>query len=71
MDTEVFHTIHISSVMKKYEKEPVLILSDGEDIQKPSAYKMEKVCPARDGSNGHKIGRGYPAHGTTNYFTHS
>ncbi|MCK5536791.1 MAG: hypothetical protein KAI79_08185 [Bacteroidales bacterium] len=67
MNTEEFHKTHISHTMKKYENEPVLILSDGGDIQKPTAYKMEKVCSAVDGSKGHRIGKGYPAHGTMAY----
>jgi hypothetical protein len=60
--TEKFANIHIQSQMNKYKDEPVLILSDGGDIQKPYAKKMEKVCKNVDGSNGHKTGTGYPLH---------
>ena len=52
MNVEQFHKIHISHTMKKFNNEPVLILSDGGDIQKPTAKKMEKICATVDGSNG-------------------
>lgn len=54
-----FTQIHINSQARKYKKEPVLILSDGGDFQKPYAKKMEKICGAPDGSNAHKAGKGY------------
>jgi len=61
--TDKFAAIHVKNHIKQYRNEPVLILSDGGDFQKPYARKMEKVCKAVDGSNGHKTGRGYPLHG--------
>jgi len=54
-----FTQIHIDSQARKYKNEPVLVLSDGGDFQKPYAKKMEKICGASDGSDAHKIGRGY------------
>jgi len=64
-----FTQIHIENQALKYKNEPVLILSDGGDFQKPYAKKMENVCGASDGSNAHRAGRGYllqslVAHGT-------
>ena len=55
-----FTQMHINGQISRYKDEPVLILSDGGDFQKPYAKKMEKVCGNVDGSNGHKAGRGYP-----------
>jgi hypothetical protein len=54
-----FTQIHIENQALKYKNEPVLILSDGGDFQKPYAKKMENVCGAPDGSNAHRAGRGY------------
>lgn len=59
-----FTQIHINSKAIMYKDEPVLILSDGGDIQKPYANSskergMEMVCGNIDGSNGHRTGRGY------------
>lgn len=64
-----FTRIHIESQAPKFKDEPVLILSDGGDFQKPYAKKMENVCGVSDGSNAHRAGRGYllqslVAHGT-------
>ena len=55
-----FSQIQINSQIKHYKNEKVLILSDGGDFQKPNAHKMENVCKNVDGSNGHKVGKGYP-----------
>lgn len=60
---EKFAALHVQSQVNKYRHETVLILSDGGDLQKPYAKKMKKVCKTVDGSNGHKIGTGYPLHG--------
>lgn len=59
--------IHAHRIAEAYINEPVLILSDGGDVQKPHAKVMEKVCSAVDGSNGHNAGRGYPLHGMMIY----
>lgn len=61
--TERFAALHVQSQANHYRDEVVLILSDGGDLQKPYAKKMEKVCRTADGSNGHKVGNGYPVHG--------
>lgn len=61
--TERFAAVHVHSLVSQYVNEAVLILSDGGDVQKPYAKKMEKVCKTADGSNGHKPGNGYPLHG--------
>lgn len=61
--TETFAGLHVQSQVSQYQKEAVLILSDGGDLQKPYARKMGKVCKTVDGSNGHKVGTGYPLHG--------
>ena len=66
-----FTQMHINSQTKKYKDEPVLVLSDGGDFQKPYAKKMEKVCGNVDGSNGHKTGRGYPLQSLVAYGTES
>lgn len=60
-------SIHASRVAQDYVHEPVLILSDGGDVQKPHAKVMEKVCGAVDGSKGHGAGKGYPLHGMMIY----
>ena len=62
--TEAFAALHVQNQMSQYRNEPVLILSDGGDIQKPYAKKMGSVCKVVDGSNGHKPGTGYPIHST-------
>lgn len=59
--------IHAHRIAEAYINEPVLILSDGGDVQKPHAKVMEKVCGAMDGSKGHSAGRGYPLHGMMIY----
>ncbi len=61
--TETFVDLHVQNQVSQYKNEPVLILSDSGDIQKPYARKMEKVCKAVNGSNNHKPGTGYPIHG--------
>lgn len=55
-------SIHAGRMAEEYGDEPVLILSDGGDIQKPHAKVMEKVCGSVDGSKGHQVGKGYPIH---------
>lgn len=60
--TETFANTHVQSQVNHFRNEAVLILSDGGDFQKPYAKKMKKVCSTADGSNGHKIGKGYPIH---------
>jgi hypothetical protein len=60
--TETFSALHVQSQINQYRNETVLILSDGGDLQKPYAKRMEKVCYPVDGSNGHKVGKGYPIH---------
>ena len=64
IETDSFAKIHINNQAQVFKKEPVLILSDGGDIQKRYANPlkkrgMKKVCKNIDGSNGHKGGRGY------------
>jgi hypothetical protein len=66
-----FTQLHINSQVSNYKDEPVLILSDGGDFQKPYAKKMEKVCGNVDGSNGHKTGKGYPLQSLVAYGTES
>ena len=66
-----FTQIHINSQISRYKDEPVLILSDGGDFQKPYAKKMEKVCGNVDGSNNHKTGKGYPLQSLVAYGTES
>ena len=61
--TEKCAAFHVQSQVSQYRNETVLILSDGGDFQKPYAKKMKKVCYTVDGSNGHRVGRGYPVHG--------
>lgn len=58
---------HVDSKVLKYKNEPVLILSDGGDIQKPHAKKMEGVCGNVDGSKNHSGGKGYYAHALVAY----
>ena len=75
IDALAFTHIHINSKSQMFKNEPVLILSDGGDIQKPYANSsrvsgMQNVCRNVDGSNGHKTGIGYltqslMAYGTT------
>ena len=60
--TETFAAVHVQNQAKQYRNEPVLILSDGGDLQKPYSKKMEKVCTTVDGSNNHTTGKGYPLH---------
>ena len=61
--TEKFAALHVQGQVNHFRDEPILILSDGGDLQKPYAKKMKKVCHTADGSNGHKVGTGYPLHG--------
>jgi hypothetical protein len=51
---------HIACKAPLFRDEPVLLLSDGGDIQKPFAKVMKYVCVNIDGSEGHAVGRGYP-----------
>lgn len=51
---------HIACVAQRFHAEPVLLLVDGGDMQKPHAKVMKHVCPTVDGSEGHTPGRGYP-----------
>jgi hypothetical protein len=67
IDVQEMADIHINSKLHQFRDEPVLILSDGGDMQKPFAKKMEKVCGNVDGSNGHKVGRGYFMHAMLAY----
>jgi len=67
IDAQSFHNIHITHTLKNYTQEPTLFFSDGGDIQKPAAQKMEKVCSAIDGNNGHRVGKGFPAHSIVAY----
>jgi len=59
---KVMEQIHVQSLAYEFKDEPVLLLSDGGDFQKPHARKMEGVCSAVDGSEGHSVGWGYPAY---------
>jgi len=69
INVNLFSQIHIDSKINCFKNEPVLFLSDGGDIQKPHAKKMEKVAAVVDGSNGHKVGNGYPIHSIMAYGT--
>lgn len=60
-------SIHAHRIAENHVNEPVLILSDMGDVQKPHAKVMEKVCGAVDGSKGHSAGKGYPLHGMMVY----
>jgi len=71
IDINNFHRIHINSQIKKYQHESVLIFADGGDLQKPHAKKMEMICKNIDGSNGHKVGKGYPIFSLLAYGTSS
>jgi hypothetical protein len=51
---------HIACKAPLFRNEPVLLLSDGGDMQKPFAKRMKHICQNVDGSNGHAVGRGYP-----------
>ena len=62
LPTEKFAKIHVQNQAHFYKNEAILILSDGGDFQKPYAKKMDMVNKAIDGSNGHKVGIGYPLH---------
>jgi hypothetical protein len=67
MPLEECMELHVQQQAKRFKHEPVLLLSDGGDFQKPYARKMEKVGSVVDGSNGHKVGKGYPAHSIVAY----
>ena len=69
INIESFHQIHINSYVSQIKNEPILILSDGGDFQKPYAQKMEGVCKNVDGSNGHKVGKGFPLQSLVAYGT--
>ena len=66
-----FSQIHINHTAMKYKDEPVLILSDGGDYQKPNGQKMEYSCYNVDGSNWHKVWYGYPIEALVAYWTES
>lgn len=66
-----FSEIHTHRQIKNFQDEPVLLLSDGGDFQKPYAKQMENVCQNVDGSNGHKVGQGYPLQSIVAYGTDS
>lgn len=51
---------HIACAAQGFRSEPVLLLWDGGDFQKPHARVMKNVCKTVDGSKGHEAGRGYP-----------
>jgi hypothetical protein len=70
IDAEVFHKIHILSTAKALATEPVLLIVDGGDLQKPYAKKMGLVGPACDGSAGHEAGHGYPNTGDPGLRSH-
>lgn len=71
INSHELHQIHITAVAREYVEEKTLLLTDGGDIQKPYAKKMEKLCQAPDGSNNHKAGNGYPTLGCVAYGTES
>lgn len=58
---------HIVCAALAFRSEPVLILGDGGDMQKPHARKMEQVCGCVDGSEGHTPGKGYPTFASMAY----
>ena len=60
IDTELCHKQHIACAAQSYRSEPILLLWDGGDLQKPHAKVMGNVCSTVDGSEGHKTGRGFP-----------
>jgi len=67
---------HILSASWKFKEErksgdPVLIIPDGGDIQKPHAHKIESLCKTVNGSDGHKVGKGFPLIGIMAYGTKS
>lgn len=51
---------HITCHAPLFRNEPMLLLCDGGDMQKPYARVMKNVCQNIDGSNGHAVGRGFP-----------
>ena len=63
LPVDVMKQVHMNSLASEFKDEAVLLLSDGGDFQKPHAKKMEGVCGSVDGSNGHRMGWGYPAYG--------
>jgi hypothetical protein len=60
IDTALCTKQHIACASLQFRSEPVLLLWDGGDYQKPHARAMKKICKTVDGSNGHAPGRGYP-----------
>lgn len=60
IDTALCTKQHIACAAQGFRSEPVLLLWDGGDFQKPHAKVMKNVCTTVDGSNGHAMGRGYP-----------
>lgn len=67
IDSETLQQRHISSVAYRFRGEPLLLLADGGDFQKPHAQKMEELCSTVDGSNGHRVGKGYPTFAVVAY----
>lgn len=60
IDVDACTKRHIDCAALRFQSEPVLLLGDGGDMQKPHAKVMEEVCSCVDGSEGHSIGKGYP-----------
>ena len=60
LDVDACTKQHIACAALRFRNEPVLLLGDGGDMQKPHAKVMEEVCSCVDGSEGHSIGKGYP-----------
>lgn len=60
MDVDACMKRHIACAALRFNQEPVLLLGDGGDMQKPWAKSMEEVCACIDGSEGHTVGKGYP-----------
>jgi hypothetical protein len=60
IDVDACTKQHIACAALRFQSEPVLLLGDGGDMQKPHANVMEEVCSCVDGSEGHSVGKGYP-----------
>jgi len=71
IDAEQLQQRHVTCVANVFRNEPVLLLTDDGDFQKPHAHKMEKVSACVDGSNGHKVGKGYATVATIAYGVNS
>jgi hypothetical protein len=57
IDTALCTKQHIACASLQFRSEPVLLLWDGGDYQKPHARAMKKICKTVDGSN---AGEGLP-----------